>query len=108
MKTIPFLTLGAWLVTASVWADDLAKEQLHNWHQWRGPLANGVAPHGDPPVHWDSQTNVKWQVAVPGRGSSTPIVWQDQVFVLTAIPTDRAADANALPKPDRPSEKKTT
>src|SRR5436190_15979689 len=27
-----------------------------SWPQWRGPLANGVAPRANPPVHW-SETN---------------------------------------------------
>ncbi len=107
MSKILLLTLGIGLIPASTWADDLAKNQLANWHQWRGPLANGVAPQGDPPVQWDTQTNVKWKVALPGHGSATPIVWQDQIFLLTAIPTDRVADANALPKVDPRFETKT-
>jgi len=44
-------------------------------------------------------------VAIPGRGSSTPILWDDQVFILTAIPTGpeaaaETADASGQP-PDR-------
>jgi outer membrane protein assembly factor BamB len=80
---------------------------LDNWPQWRGPLANGMAPHGDPPVHWNAQHHVKWKSALPGRGSATPIVWDDQVFILTAIDTGRAAEAGAVPKPDARFEKKT-
>ena len=60
-----------------------------NWHQWRGPLANGLAPKGDPPVKWSESTNIKWKVAIPGIGSATPIVWGNQIFVVSAIKTDR-------------------
>ncbi|MCX6908074.1 MAG: PQQ-binding-like beta-propeller repeat protein [Verrucomicrobia bacterium] len=67
-----------------------------NWPQWRGPLANGVAPHGDPPVEWSETRNVQWKVALPGRGASTPIIWEDQVFILTAIPTGKKVEV----KPD--------
>ncbi|MEZ5316207.1 MAG: PQQ-binding-like beta-propeller repeat protein [Vicinamibacterales bacterium] len=58
------------------------------WGQWRGPLATGVAPHGDPPVEWSETTNVRWKVPIPGRGSASPVVWNDKVFLLTAISAD--------------------
>src|SRR5205823_5906294 len=64
-------------------------------------------PRGDPPVHWDAKTHVKWKAPLPGRGSATPIVWGDRVFVLTAIDTGRAANPAALPKGNTRAEKKT-
>jgi outer membrane protein assembly factor BamB len=75
-------------------------DPLDNWHQWRGPLATGEAPRGNPPLKWDEKTNVKWKVALPGRGSATPIVWGDQVFVVATVDTGRQADPKDLPKPD--------
>lgn len=74
----------------------LRDQQLRNWHQWRGPQASGVAPLANPPTKWDEQTNVRWKFEIPGRGTSTPIIWEDQVFILTAIKTDRVA----APAPD--------
>ena len=70
-----------------------------NWPQWRGPLANGVAPHANPPMEWSETKNVQWKVALPGRGTSTPIIWENQVFILTAIPTGKkvAVKADAVP-----------
>jgi outer membrane protein assembly factor BamB len=75
-------------------------DALANWAHWRGPLATGFAPKADPPLTWDSVTNIKWKAALPGRGSATPIVWGDQVFIVTAIKTDRIADPADLPKVD--------
>ena len=60
------------------------------WPQWRGPLANGVAPRADPPVHWSESENVAWKTEIPGKGSASPIVWGDLVFVQTAVPTGKA------------------
>jgi outer membrane protein assembly factor BamB len=57
------------------------------WPQWRGPLGTGVAPFGAPPTEWSESTNVRWKVEIPGRGSSTPVIWNDRLFVLTAVPT---------------------
>jgi len=59
-----------------------------NWPSFRGEHARGVAT-GTPPVQWDlaKGTNVAWNVAVPGLGHSSPIVWGDRVFVTTAVAT---------------------
>jgi outer membrane protein assembly factor BamB len=84
-------------------------DPLTQWPHWRGPLANGSAPGATPPLKWDAATNVAWKAAVPGRGASTPIVWGDQVFLLTAIDTGKKADPKDLPaKADPKFEKKTT
>jgi outer membrane protein assembly factor BamB len=82
--------------------------RLGNWPQWRGPLANGTAPQADPPLTWDAQTNIKWKAPLPGRGSATPIVWNEQVFIVTAIKTERTAAAAELPKVNPSLLKKTT
>jgi outer membrane protein assembly factor BamB len=96
------------LLAAAAAAADGPLQPIDNWHQWRGPLASGVALKGDPPTKWDEKTNIKWKVAIPGRGFSTPIVWGDRIFLQTAIDTGRAADAAALPKADPALERKTT
>lgn len=78
---------------AAVRADDFDQQKLNNWNQWRGPLATGVAPNGNPPTEWSTTKNIKWKVPVPGRGSASPIVWGDRIFILTAVKTDRTAPA---------------
>ena len=56
-----------------------------NWPQWRGPHQNGVAEGESFPVEWDREKNVVWRVDLPGPGGSTPIVWDDRIFItLTA------------------------
>jgi outer membrane protein assembly factor BamB len=59
---------------------------LDAWPQWRGPLATGEAPQADPPLKWSATENVKWKVKIPGRGTGTPVVWGNRIFVQTAIP----------------------
>ncbi len=107
MKKLTVLAVGL-VLTAAVSAGEPTKEQFANWNQWRGPLATGTAPDADPPTRWDADTNVKWKTAIPGRGTSTPIVWGDRVFVLTAIDTGKVADDADLPKTDPKLEKKTS
>lgn len=88
------LVVAAGCAVASAQAADPA---LRNWPAWRGPLFTGVAPEADPPIAWSETENVKWKVAVPGQGTASPIVWEDQVFVLTAIPTGKKIVAPSAP-----------
>ena len=83
--SISFIFLASALAMAWLGGPTPAEEK--NWPQWRGPLATGVAPHGNPPLEWAEDKNVKWKVEIPGKGSSTPIVWGNRIFVTTAIPT---------------------
>src|SRR5262245_27975852 len=106
MKRVIFSVVVLCLAAAAP-ADDFDRRKLDNWHHWRGPLANGTAPNADPPISWDEVKNVKWKVALPGKGSSTPIVWGDQVFVLTATKTDRIAPESARPKADPQFQRRT-
>ena len=63
-----------------------------NWPQWRGPFATGVAPAGDPPVEWNESMNVKWKVEIPGKGHATPIIWGDQIILLSAVQTEKKVE----------------
>jgi len=67
-----------------------AADSLRYWPQWRGPLANGVAPQANPPVKWSEKKNIRWKVELPGRGHSSPIVFGDRVYVMAAAPVGKA------------------
>jgi outer membrane protein assembly factor BamB len=56
-------------------------------------LGTGVAPHANPPVEWSEAKNVRWKIALPGKGHSTPIVWGHRVFITTAAPYGEALPA---------------
>ena len=62
---------------------------------------NGVAPHARPPVEWSETKNVPWKVEIPGKGSATPVVWGDRIYVLTAVPGEKRATAVAPPPSPR-------
>jgi outer membrane protein assembly factor BamB len=52
-----------------------------NWPGFRGPDGSGISSDKAPPVKWSDSENLKWKTALPGPGSSSPIVWGDRVFV---------------------------
>jgi outer membrane protein assembly factor BamB len=82
-------------------------KSIEQWPHWRGPLATGEAPQADPPVTWSEKSNVRWKAALPGRGSSTPVVWGDSVFVAAAVDTKRAAKPEDIVRAPKELERKT-
>lgn len=56
-----------------------------NWPAWRGPRGDGTCTEQGLPTTWSRTENVAWKVPLPERGNSTPIVWQDRVFVTQSL-----------------------
>jgi len=52
-----------------------------NWPQWRGPNHDGISKETGLPVEWSASKNVAWTLKMPGKGSSTPAVWGDRLFL---------------------------
>ena len=86
MRIVPCLAVAfvAFSLTRAPSAQTPGPERY--WAQWRGPAANGVSKTANPPLEWSETKNIRWKVEIPGRGSASPIVWGDRVFILTAIP----------------------
>ena len=84
--------------TSQLQAQSFEESMARNWHQWRGPRADGVSRTAKPPTQWSEEKNIGWKVAIDGRGSSTPIIWGQKVFLLTAINTGKVNPA--LPRPE--------
>lgn len=63
----------------------VAKGEGQNyWPNWRGPSGQGVVEGSGYPDTWSDTENVLWKVPVPGTGHSSPIVWENQIFLTTA------------------------
>lgn len=90
-KTISICSL-LWICIAQVALAD-------NWGHWRGASGNGVALNAKPPTEWSATKNVKWKADLPGLGSSSPVIWDDRVFVTTAVRTDDAGGAGTQSSP---------
>lgn len=94
LNPLGLLPVLGYLLALPVLADDaghpVRKQYQHHWPQWRGPMANGVAPHADPPLHWSETNNVRWKIPLPGQGHSSPIVFGNTVFVTAAVPVGAA------------------
>lgn len=69
-----------------------ARAASSQWPQWRGPRASGVNDSTPLPTKWDVETgeNVLWRTPVPGMAHASPIVWQDRVYIATAVKPGKA------------------
>lgn len=56
-----------------------------NWPVWRGPRGDGTSLDKNPPIQWSTGSNVVWKTAVPGDGHSSPIVWENRIFLTSAF-----------------------
>src|SRR4051812_14011787 len=55
-----------------------------NWPTWRGARNEGSIEAGNYPVKWDAD-NVRWKTPLPGRGCSTPILWNHQIYLTAPV-----------------------
>lgn len=55
-----------------------------DWMRFRGPNGQGVSSEKDLPVNWSDTENVAWKTNIPGHGWSSPIVYQNHVFLTTS------------------------
>ncbi|HWB03345.1 MAG TPA: PQQ-binding-like beta-propeller repeat protein [Verrucomicrobiales bacterium] len=98
------LTVLSGLLSSLALACGLLAAESANWPQWRGPDCTGTAPNANPPVEFSETSNVKWKIKLPGSGASTPIIWENKIFIQTAIATGKkpAGSAASEAKPAEP------
>jgi outer membrane protein assembly factor BamB len=75
----------------------LAEDSTHsvdvpvvNWPTFRGANGSGIGDGTDTPERWNLESGelIRWRIEVPGLGNSSPVIWEDKVFITTAIAKD--------------------
>lgn len=84
-----FVIIAA-LVTATGMLSAGSSAEAQNWPNWRGPNQNGSSEATGLPAKFSPTENIAWVVDLPGEGASSPIVWEDAVFV-SAVDEDQEA-----------------
>jgi len=74
------LSAGALIVIMQLGATAFAE----NWPQWRGPNLNGLSGEKNLPLRWTTEENITWKLPLPSWSGSTPIIWQDRIFLNVA------------------------
>lgn len=83
IRTLQLCGVLLLVTSAAGYAEVLDANQ--QWPNWRGPMTNGTAPEAKPPVKWSATENVAWKTEIPGKGCGSPIIWNDRVYLLTAM-----------------------
>ncbi len=79
-RLICIVMTGLFLSTPLGWTE--------NWPQWRGPSLNGVSHETNLPLRWSTEENIQWSLPLPAWSGSTPIIWQERIFLNVADGTD--------------------
>jgi outer membrane protein assembly factor BamB len=82
--------LAALLIAFALWGTVSAQQQ-QQWPQFRGPHAGAIPDDPALPETWSETENLAWKVDVPGLGWSSPVVWDDHVFLTSAISEGKEA-----------------
>jgi len=69
-------------------------QTIENWYQFRGPNGQGISQSTGLPTHWDREENVAWKTDIPGEAWSSPIVWNNHIFLTTT--TDEGANCHVI------------
>jgi outer membrane protein assembly factor BamB len=86
--TIRLALLGTALffVAAVAAAEEARRDDPDNWPRWRGPRDDGSNEGGGAyPVKWDDTAGVLWKAPLPGKGCSTPIVWDRRIYLTAPV-----------------------
>ena len=59
-------------------------EANEQWSQFRGHYGNGIIKSTSAPINWSDNTNIDWKTPIHDRGWSSPVIWNDQIWMTTA------------------------
>lgn len=65
-------------------ASCLVIEANEQWSQFRGHYGNGIIKSTSAPINWSDNTNIDWKTPIHDRGWSSPVIWNDQIWMTTA------------------------
>jgi outer membrane protein assembly factor BamB len=55
-----------------------------DWPEFRGPTGQGHSDERGLPMTWSESKNVRWKVAIAGKGWSSPVIQGDRIWLTTA------------------------
>jgi outer membrane protein assembly factor BamB len=74
----------------------LAHANAENWPEFRGPNSQGRSSERGVPLACTASENIAWKTPLPGESWSSPVVWQDTLFVTTATDEGKSCHVLAL------------
>lgn len=72
-------------LTALLLVPQFTYSQDKNWTHFRGSNLDAIAAKENIPLKWD-EPSIKWKTEIHGKGYSSPVVYDNQVWITTATP----------------------
>jgi outer membrane protein assembly factor BamB len=94
MARVKILTLLVLIAVSPVIADQ--------WPEFRGPGGMGHSTATGLPTEWSEQKNIVWKTEIPGTGWSSPVVWDDQIWITTSTVENVSEDVQAAAADGKP------
>ncbi len=86
----------SFVVVASLAFGFSGAAMAQNWSEFRGATGDGHAKATGLPVRWSETENVAWKTAIHGKAWSSPVAWDDQIWLTTATPDGKELGAVCL------------
>jgi outer membrane protein assembly factor BamB len=83
----------AWLAISIPMSQALAATP---WPEFRGATGDGVSQEQNLPVEWSESRGVAWKTAIPGKAWSSPVIWDDLVWISNATEDGTRLSAMAV------------
>ena len=87
MKSIKFLLIIALLIKLVGCTQTQGIDEERQWPSYRGYYGSGILDNTSLPENWDVDegVNIRWKVDIPGLALSCPVVWEEKLFITSAI-----------------------
>ena len=89
MKQTFTLAFALFFFSVTAFAQD-----AEQWSRFRGPNGQGISTATGLPTQWSATENIAWKTPIPGGSWSSPVIWNDHIFLTTT--TDGGKECRVL------------
>src|SRR5467141_124749 len=82
------------LIASCIFLGSNLSAQAEDWREFRGPTGQGLYAGKNLPIEWSTTKNVAWKQPIPGKGWSSPIVYEGRVYLTTAVPSGDGSNSD--------------
>jgi outer membrane protein assembly factor BamB len=109
-RVVLFILSIILLSACEVSAQSISEINSNQWPGYRGYYGSGVSLNSETPLSWDidNSTNIKWKRDIPGLSHSSPVIWDDKLFITAAVSSEKQSELKvgrgigSAPVPDEP------
>ena len=86
--------------TSLFFAMPVFAQEPEQWSRLRGPNGQGISTATGLPTQWSDTENIAWKTPIPGEGWSSPVIWNDHIFLTSATDGGKECRVIAINRKD--------